>query len=200
MGTGKETQYDGGLLQTSRQEIYIGIDQSYTGFGVTAFGRDGTYHTWVYEGDGTGVHRLVDIRDWFENLIYSFVDSHQPWRFTVGDVAMEGYAFASQMAHMAGELGGMVKMALDDYGARPLLVPPATLKKFATGQGTKVNKSLILLSVYKNWGVEFKNDNAADSYVLARIASSVASGGGTTLAAQRDVVAMLTKDPDKYRA
>jgi crossover junction endodeoxyribonuclease RuvC len=49
-------------------------------------------------------------------------------------------------------------------------VAPTSLKKYITGKGTKVQKNQILLQVYKKWGVEFTDDNAADSYGLARIA------------------------------
>jgi crossover junction endodeoxyribonuclease RuvC len=42
-----------------------------------------------------------------------------------------------------------------------------TLKKYATGKGTS-KKQEMLLQIYKRWGVEFNDDNAADSYALAR--------------------------------
>jgi hypothetical protein len=51
----------------------------------------------------------------------------------------------------------------------PLQVPPMTLKKYATGKGTS-KKQEMLLQIYKRWGVEFNDDNAADAYALARLA------------------------------
>jgi Holliday junction resolvasome RuvABC endonuclease subunit len=53
----------------------------------------------------------------------------------------------------------------------PLVVPPMTLKKYATGKGTS-KKQEMLLQIYKRWGVEFNDDNAADAYALARLAGS----------------------------
>jgi hypothetical protein len=47
------------------------------------------------------------------------------------------------------------------------------LKKYITGKGTGVQKNQILLNVYKKWGIEFNDDNAADSYGLARIAAGM---------------------------
>jgi Holliday junction resolvasome RuvABC endonuclease subunit len=147
---------------------WIGIDQSYSGFGLTAIDSNDNYYTEVWKLDGVGVHRL----DTAGLLLHEFVK-----RFDVQAVAMEGYAFSSQMAHMAGELGGAVKLellrnfTLDKPDARyPLIVAPTSLKKYVTGKGTQVQKNQMLLQVYKKWGVEFNDDNAADSYGVARIA------------------------------
>lgn len=184
-------------------DVWLGVDQSYTGFGLTAIAMDGAYRTWVYKSDGQGLDRLIQIGDWLEARIDSLY-AHQFW---VKDVAMEGYAFSSQMAHMAGELGALVKLRLDNYNLRPWIVAPTSLKKFATGQGTKVTKSQILLAVYKHWGVEFNDDNAADSYVLARIAMH---RGGVPIPmlgpaskiynAQKAVLSKLEDDNSKCRA
>jgi len=148
--------------------VYIGIDQSYSGFAITAIDKEGNYYTEVVSIEGTGVERLHRARF----FLLGFVN-----RYIVEAIAIEGYAFGSQMANMAGELGGMVRLALyDNYrfvneaSAFPLVVPPTSLKKYITGKGTGVKKNQILLSVYKKWDVEFTDDNAADSYGLARIA------------------------------
>jgi hypothetical protein len=45
------------------------------------------------------------------------------------------------------------------------------VKKYVTGKGTGVQKNQMLLQVYKKWDVEFDDDNAADSYGIARIVS-----------------------------
>lgn len=151
--------FDGGLVPDT--PVYLGIDQSYSGFAITALNDTG-YFTTVYKSDLRGVDRLFDIRDHLHTSILGN---------KVIDVAMEGYAFGSQMANMLGELGGMVKLTLREYSIYPLIVPPTSLKKYATGKGQGISKSQILLSVYKNFGAEFTDDNAADSYVLAHIVS-----------------------------
>jgi hypothetical protein len=40
-----------------------------------------------------------------------------------------------------------------------------TLKKYATGKGT-AKKQEMLLQIYKRWGVEFNDDNAADFTII----------------------------------
>lgn len=147
--------------------VYIGIDQSYSGFAITAMDQSGNYYTEVKKIEGDGVERLHKARA----FLLGFLD-----RYTVEAIAIEGYAFGSQMANMAGELGGMIRLALfDNYrfvneaSAFPLVVPPTSLKKYIAGKGTGIKKNQILLAVYKKWNVEFHDDNAADSYGLARI-------------------------------
>ena len=49
------------------------------------------------------------------------------------------------------------------------IVTPGELKKFITGKG-QAKKDLILLNVFKRWGVEFDNSDLADAYGLSRMA------------------------------
>jgi len=165
------------------QPVWLGIDQSYSGFAITAFNTNGHY-TEVFKSEKRGIDRLRDIQAFVMDFLVKFDQ--------INDVAMEGYAFGSQMANMLGELGGMVKLTLLDFGIYPLIVPPTNLKKFVTGKGNGVPKSQMLLYVYKKWGVEFTDDNAADSYSLARLVS-----GMTGLAYEKEVYDKL-QDP-KFR-
>jgi Holliday junction resolvasome RuvABC endonuclease subunit len=163
--------------------VYLGIDQSYSGFAITAIQGD-SFYTEVYKSDKHGIDRLRDIQTHVYNWLYKFNE--------IKDVAMEGYAFGSQMANMLGELGGMVKLSLLDFGIYPLIVPPTNLKKYVTGKGTGVPKSQMLLYVYKKWEVDITDDNAADSYALAKLVS-----GQHTLAYEKEVYDKL-QDP-KFR-
>jgi len=151
--------FDGGLEGAIGAEVYIGIDQSYSGFAITALNDTG-YRTTVYKSDKRGIERLRDIQAHMLEIIVNY---------TILDVAMEGYAFGSQMANMLGELGGMVKLTLLDFGIYPLIVPPTNLKKYVTGKGNGISKSQMMLFVYKKWGVDLADDNAADSYALAHL-------------------------------
>jgi Holliday junction resolvasome RuvABC endonuclease subunit len=163
--------------------VYLGIDQSYSGFAITAL-QDDVFYAEVYKSDKGGIDRLRDIQSHVMNWLYEFNN--------VADVAMEGYAFGSQMANMLGELGGMVKLTLLDFGIYPMIVPPTTLKKYVTGKGTGVPKSQMLLFVYKKWDVDITDDNAADSYALARLVS-----GYRTLAYEKEIYNKM-QDP-KFR-
>lgn len=171
--------FDGGLIGNS---VYVGIDQSYSGFAITLL-NDSGYRTTVYKSEKRGIQRLADIN---EHLITILADK------LILDVAIEGYAFGSQMANMLGELGGMVKLGLYRLGHYPLIVPPTSLKKYVAGKGTGISKSQMMLYTFKNFGVDLPDDNAADSYGLAHLVS-----GKGQLAYQREVCAKLS-DP-KHR-
>jgi len=152
--------------------VTLGIDQSLTGFALTAlqFEDPTKYMTWVYKSPYFGVERLADIRQW---LIDHF-DYLKENNNTILDIAMEGTVLASHAALVLGELSATVRLAIFDYFDEgdprkyPLKVPPMTLKKFAAGKGN-AKKQEMLLQIYKRWGIEFNDDNAADSYALARL-------------------------------
>ena len=150
-------------------EVYVGLDPSLTGFGVAAVGA-GVDQTWLIRPKKTGVDRLIEIMFLLGDI---FVDL-QSGGTDITDVAIEDTVRASYAATVLGELAGAVKLTCHStlYGqARyPLKVPPSTLKKYATGRGN-AKKIEVVLSVYKHFGKEFKDDNEADAYVLAKIAS-----------------------------
>lgn len=165
-------------------EVYVGIDQSYSGFGITLYHDDLQWQSTVAKFDSRGVDRLMEIWD----HVFKSLNGYY-----IVDVAMEGYAYGSQMANMAGELGGVVKLCLlTQFDRYPLIVPPTSLKKYITGSGNASGKSQIMLWVYKTWKVELLDDNAADSYGLARIASKYATNNK-----HRDVLETLSDA--KYR-
>jgi Holliday junction resolvasome RuvABC endonuclease subunit len=154
--------FDGGLTS---KNVYVGIDQSYSGFAITLLEKEtANYQTTVYKAEGSGVIRLKNIQAYILDTLLNF---------HIEDASIEGYAFGSQMANMLGELGAVVKMTLLDFNIFPLIVPPTNLKKYVTGKGNGVPKSQMLLYVYKKWGVEFTDDNAADSYALARLVAGM---------------------------
>ena len=184
--------WDGGF-STKAKNIAIGIDQSYSGFGMTLLDTDtGNWHTEVFKAPGSDVDRLYWISEYLKSKfkdVASYADSV--------DVGIEGYAYGSVMANMAGELGAVVKLACYEsfdsfHGKYPYIIPPTVLKKYITGKGTGVQKNQILLNVYKKWGVEFTDDNAADSYGIAHLV-----GGRRSLAYEIEVFEKI-QDP-KYR-
>lgn len=176
--------------------VAIGIDQSLTGFAISILNVDTPeqFSSWVYKSPYSGVQRLADIRRWFREKLDTVQDNY------VQDVAMEGMVLASPSALKLGELSGLVKLTLweyfmdydhQDHLRTPLQVPPLTLKKYAAGKGT-AKKQEMLMQIFKRWGIEFNDDNAADSYALARLAS------GNILGAIEKQVVEQIKDP-KFR-
>ena len=172
-------EFDGGLRK--QQQISIGIDQSLTGFAFSAVSVESPseHMTWVYKSPYSGVQRLSDI----QNFLFERFEWLKERENTPVDAAMEGTVLASQAALVLGELAATVKLfffehffesyfyypPLDQVLRTPLQVPPMTLKKYATGKGTS-KKQEMLLQIYKRWGVEFNDDNAADAYALGRLA------------------------------
>lgn len=153
----------------------IGIDQSLTGFALSFVSVDdpSKHTTWVYKSPYSGVKRLSDIGGWIVGKLETLSDEY------IQDIAMEGTVLMSHSALVLGELAAAVKLTLWDYYMdydhqdhlrTPLQIPPMTLKKYATGKGN-AKKQEMLLQMYKRWGVEFNNDNAADAYALARLAA-----------------------------
>lgn len=71
------------------------------------------------------------------------------------------------------ELGGILRLSLRNRTSyHPILVPPAVLKKFATGKG-RAQKDQVMLSVYKTWGLEFDTHDETDAWVLSQIGMSL---------------------------
>lgn len=169
---------------------WAGIDQSYTGFGVTVINATSGEHTSLLgkfdaAKYGTGVGRLMAIESWLYNALSGWDIDH---------VCMEGYANGAKFGReAAGELGYAVKRALYVMHPQyliPTIVPPTSVKKFCTGSGA-AKKNEILLGVYKRWGVEFKDDNLADSYVLAKIAQAIDTEADDLPKFQQEVLAKL---------
>ncbi len=163
--------FDGNLNEG--EPVSIGIDQSLTGFAFTALAtpNPNQYHTWVYKSPYFGIERLVDIRQFLFDHFDYISEKHE-----IQDIAMEGTVLASHSALVLGELSALVKLTVYDYFDNntrfPLMVPPMTLKKYAAGKGN-AKKQEMLLQMYKRWGIEFNDDNAADSYALARLAAGI---------------------------
>jgi Holliday junction resolvasome RuvABC endonuclease subunit len=95
-----------------------------------------------------------------------FILEHKPFVAFV-----EGYGFASQMAHSLGEGGGAVKLAIWLSGIDMYIVPPNLLKKFASGDGT-ASKGTMLKDVLDRWKFNTNDDNVADAYALTRFGES----------------------------
>jgi len=184
--------------------IYIGIDQSYSGFGLVGYNLETGDHQAVLgkfdpKKYGTGIDRLYEIDQWLEEEI-SGLNEGRP--SLTGHVCMEGYAPGSKFGReKAGELGATVKMTLrnclPDPVNYPTIVSPTGLKKYVLGKAAS-GKNVMLLGVYKKWGVEFANDNLADAYALARIAAAMDGGG--SLVYERDVISALTRHTERLNS
>lgn len=181
-------------------DIWIGLDPSYSGFGfiglVASHAIPGGLGT--LEGQmafppseaGRGGVRLARIYRVLTDFLGSLAGNYR-----VRGVAIEGYAPGAKFnREILGELGGITRLVVHQvYGeicGPALIVPPSSLKKFATGKGN-APKDNVLLAVFKKWGVEFKSNDLADAYTAARIA--YAADNGADLEYEKQVLAQLTR-------
>lgn len=124
-----------------------GLDRSLTATGLVT--PDGAHH--LISSRRTGLDRLADIRDQVLNrLTYPCL------------VVTEGYAFARPNgAHQLGELGGVLLLAIHELQQPIAIVPPASLKRFATGKGN-ATKDQMLAAAVRRWP-DIDDNNIADA-------------------------------------
>jgi Holliday junction resolvasome RuvABC endonuclease subunit len=133
----------------------VGLDLSLTRTGVAM--PDGTVS--VLRPSERGMQRLA----WLRREIALVVEGADL-------VAVEGYAYArANQAHQLGELGGVIRLLLHECGVRYVDVPPAVLKRYATGRGN-AGKGQVLVEAVKRLGYEGSDDNEADALWLRALA------------------------------
>lgn len=82
---------------------------------------------------------------------------------------VEDYSFNSKgQQHLAGEVGGAIRLALFHAKIPTMTITPMGLKKFTCATATDIKKEQMLLHAYKRWGVEFSSNDCCDAYCLAR--------------------------------
>lgn len=142
----------------------LALDLSLTRTGFTMDdGRCGTLTP--PRGEDRGPRRLRWIRDHVINLA----------KLNRTELALiEGYAFGAKgnAVFDIAELGGVIRLALLDAGIPYLVLPPATVKKFATGSGN-ANKELMLTQAVRVLGYCGADNNEADAlwmHTMAKVA------------------------------
>ena len=111
--------------------------------------------------------------------------------FTPGNAKQIGAAIKLAM------LGTVIRMTLYESGFPFFIVAPVQLKKFITSSGAS-QKSLIVMSVYKMYGIEVKDDNQADAMVLAHIAEALDKNTTEMPKYQLEVVGKVRKERPCY--
>lgn len=87
-------------------------------------------------------------------------------------VVIEGYAFGMKYNREAlAEVGGVVRLAIFDFGIPFVEVPPQTLKKYATGSG-KAHKDEVIAAAVKRSGVDIKKNDEADAWWLYQMGAA----------------------------
>lgn len=175
----------------------IGLDPSYTGFGVSIKDHEETMIR-TFRGSfplkkfPDEFIRLLEIYHWLNTSVWEA-------RVDIPKVFIEGYAPGSKYGReMAGELGGIVKLSFllwSGVGSSENIhvVAPTTLKKFVTGKGTGP-KNIMLQQVYKRWGKEFHDDNEADAYSLTRFGLAYLDLDTDLTKVQQEVISKYKKE------
>lgn len=145
----------------------LGLDPSLRSFGIArltlgpqrkSFG----LYTKTWGPKVTGVQRL----SWFAHKFGEEVEDYQP-----NIIVIEGYAYArGQGAHQIGELGGVLRLQMHLNALRYVEVAPSKLKKFVTGKGN-AKKEIVMVELYKRFGVEVPTTDEADAAGLALMAA-----------------------------
>ncbi len=153
------------MTENSKSKAWVGLDQSYSGFGVVKLDNEGDVQTalWKFPPTESDGMRLGDINVTLITLFTQLQDAYDEVH-----VAMEGYANGRTFnREKMGELGGVVKLShATVFGTDPTVVPPTSLKKFVTGKGT-ASKDDMVKAVQTKWANDVKNNNIADAYGLA---------------------------------
>lgn len=85
---------------------------------------------------------------------------------------IEGYGYSNQHTLVPlVEIGSVLRMALAKHEIPWYEVAPTSLKKFVAGAGN-VKKQMMLLCMYKHFGLSIEDDNEADAQGLAFFAEA----------------------------
>jgi len=142
---------------------FIGLDFAYANNGVIQLDEDGKIikqEVITTTKRHSDEQRLIKLHDYISNLIKK------------DDIVyLEGLSYSSQGRSKAqmGAVHYLIRIFLFQNNIKHKIIAPTELKKFVTGKG-QCKKDLILLNVFKKWGVEFDNSDLADAYGLARMA------------------------------
>jgi len=151
--------------------IAIGIDTSLTGTGFAI--KDSN----IKENNGftfktiktkpedftDDTDRLIHIRNEILKLIPQNVD-----KVFIEDVFV-GHGPSAGASLRLALLAGCVRAGLRDAGIKFEIVQPTMVKKYITGKGN-AHKDLIMMTVFKKFGIETTNNNEADAIVMADMA------------------------------
>jgi Holliday junction resolvasome RuvABC endonuclease subunit len=152
-------------MTDTKSIAWVGLDQSYSGFGVVKLDNAGDTQTqlWKFPPTDSDGMRLGEINVRLITLFTQLQDAYDEVH-----IAMEGYANGRTFnREKMGELGGIVKLShATVFGTDPTILPPTSLKKFVTGKGT-ASKEDMINAVQSKWSKDVSNNNIADAYGLA---------------------------------
>lgn len=169
--------------------LFVGIDLSLTSTGIA----------YVHRVSPDEVHRVAGVYSppkafrgverlgWYRDHLIADIMNHAlaPSGRDVL-VVIEGYAAqAKYRAHQIGELGGVIRLALDESNIPFTVIAPTVLKKFVTGKGNSP-KSLILKYLLSYFGADVDQEDAGDAMGLALYGAYLVGGYSYLTQARRE--------------
>ena len=143
--------------------LFLGLDLSLTGSGVYVLDEHG--NTVVAECLSTkhyGVERLFFLRE----KLLAAINTNE-----ITLACLEGAAMhETGRLYDLGNLAGIVMLVLYDKGIPFISAAPLALKKYAGGVGKNTGKMTVMLDVFKNFGIEIRQPDICDAFVLSTIA------------------------------
>jgi Holliday junction resolvasome RuvABC endonuclease subunit len=136
----------------------IGIDPSLTGTGLAlATGETWTAASSQYKGD--------DRLDYIHNSVRTICQAANEIRNPITLAVVEDLPTHAKGAGLTGMAQGVVRLALKQTLVPYILVPAASLKKYATGSGN-AGKPDMRMELYKRAGLDLRDDNQVDAWWL----------------------------------
>lgn len=155
--------------------MFLGIDQSLrsTGLAVIASAGNQALELLTLQPKKlSGAARLRYLRDGVRDVMIGYTGTQH--------ACLEGYSLHSvNRSFDLGEVGGILRLCLYDMGLPFTVVPPTTLKKFASGTGT-ADKDAMRRAVHARWSIDIPQDDACDAYALAHVARLLFTRAPTT--------------------
>jgi len=178
--------------------MYLGADLSLTGSGLVIIDEScSVIATEKLTTKSFGVDRLFLL----EQLLLTFLNTHNGILLC----CIEGPALR-ELGRLfdIGEWTGVFKLCLFKKGIPYIIAAPLQAKKFISGVGKNLGKSTVLLDIYKNYGIEFRDNDIGDAFVLSLIARSyhlkITCGKKIDIKQyQLDVLNMIKKKEDKQQ-
>lgn len=140
----------------------IGVDLSYTATGIAWPGAVGADGAWSPVADTFGTVATDGPDHTRAAIIAAHVYAHAR---DADFVCIEDGVSRSHAAFRSGLLHGIVRDRLAPMWDRVLLVPPATLKKYATGKGN-CDKTAMVVAARERLGYDGLDNNEADALWL----------------------------------
>jgi crossover junction endodeoxyribonuclease RuvC len=176
-----------------RKKVVMGLDLSLTHTGVSVIKGDEFVFSGVIRSTPIG-DRPIDELYRILQIVYridDLVDKYQPEM-----VCIENLAFMAKNTTSLVQLSALnffVRNLLKDRNIVFSLVAPTSVKKFISGKGN-VDKNIIMMEVFKQYGFSPRDDNEADAAALSIIAMALLNKPLHKLTkAQKETLQLLEK-------